>query len=57
MLWVLLSATDKNEVKLAYAGENKLEAKGNFHVAAGTKALASIALPGKPVINVRFTLK
>lgn len=54
---MLLSATDKKEVKLAPAGENKLEAKGNFNVAAGTKALASVVMPGKPGTNVRFTLK
>nr|WP_207907229.1 hypothetical protein [Paucimonas lemoignei] len=51
-LVLLLSATNKKEVKLAPAGENKLEAKGNFDVAAGTKALASIVMPGKPVTNV-----
>jgi len=54
---MLLSASDKMEVKLAPAGENKLEAKGNFKVAAGTKAVASVTMPGKPVVNAKFTLK
>lgn len=54
---MLLSASDKLEVKLAPAGGNKLEAKGNFKVAAGTKAVASVTMPGKPVVNAKFTLK
>ena len=54
---MLLSASDKLEVKLAPAGGNKLEAKGNFKVAAGTKAVASVSMPGKPVVNAKFTLK
>ena len=54
---MLLSASDKVEVKLAAAGENKLAAKGNFKVAAGAKALASVTMPGKPAASVRFTLK
>lgn len=54
---MLLSASDKTEVKLAPSGENKLEAKGDFKLAAGTKAIASVTMPGKPVTNVRFALK
>lgn len=54
---MLLSANDKKEVSLAPAGDNKLEAKGSFPVASGTKALVSITLPGKPATTVRFTLK
>lgn len=53
----LLSPSDKVNVKLAPSSENKLEAKGNFKVTAGTKAVASVTMPGKPVTNVRFTLK
>ena len=53
----LLSASDKSEVKLAPAGENKLEAKGAFKVGSGTKGIASVALAGKPAQTVRFTLK
>jgi hypothetical protein len=53
----LLSASDKADVTLAPVGENKLEAKGAFKVSAGTKAIAKIALAGKPTQNVRFTLK
>jgi hypothetical protein len=52
----LLSSSDKSEVKLAPAGENKLQAKGTFKVDKGTKVVASVATGGKPQ-SVRFTLK
>lgn len=52
----LLSGTDKQEVELKPAGD-KLEAKGSFKVAAGTKAAAQISLPGKAMASARFTLK
>lgn len=54
---MLLSASGKVDVSLAPAGQNKLEAKGNFNVAAGTKAVATVTLPGEPVVNAKFTLK
>ncbi len=53
----LLSASGKTEVTLNPAGENKLEATGSFQTAPGTKAVARVALKGKPAQNVRFTLK
>lgn len=52
----LLSASDKSEVTLAPAGD-RLEAKGAFKPAAGTKALASVTLAGQAPTSVRFTLK
>lgn len=52
----LLSASDKTEVKLAPAGENKLQAKGVFKVQPGTKVAGSVKLEGKAQ-NVKFTLK
>lgn len=52
----LLSASEKSEVKLAPAGENKLEAKGSFKIEKGTKVVASVNSGGKPQ-SVRFTLK
>lgn len=52
----LLSASDKSEVKLTPAGENKLQAKGNFKVDKGTKVVASVNTGGKAQ-SVRFTLK
>jgi len=38
-------------------GEGRLEAKGTFKVAAGTKVVALVTLPGKKPANVRFALK
>lgn len=52
----LLSASGKSEVKLTPAGSNLLQAKGNFQVSTGTKAVASVITGGKPQ-SVRFTLK
>lgn len=52
----LLSGTNKQEVDLKSDG-SALEARGNFAVAPGTKALAQVALKGKPTQAVRFTLK
>ncbi|RJF95591.1 hypothetical protein [Noviherbaspirillum saxi] len=52
----LLSASDKSEVKLVPADENKLQAKGTFKVDKGTKVVASVATGSKPQ-SVRFTLK
>ncbi|RZI40016.1 hypothetical protein EGT07_25500 [Herbaspirillum sp. HC18] len=53
----LLSASDKADVTLAPAGENKLEAKDVFKVGPGTKAVAKVTLAGKSAQNLRFTLK
>lgn len=53
----LLSASDKSEVKLAPAGENKLQAKGSFKVEKGTKVVAAVATGGGKPQSVRFTLK
>lgn len=52
----LLSGSDKQEVELKAVGD-KLEAKGSFKVAAGTKVLAAVSLPGKATASPRFTLK
>jgi hypothetical protein len=53
----LLTGGDKTEVPLVPTGENGLGAKGAFKVPAGTKAVATITLAGKPAINARFELK
>jgi hypothetical protein len=52
----VFSGSDKTEAPLALVGD-KLEAKGSFKVAAGTKVLAEVALNGKPAVSARFTLK
>jgi hypothetical protein len=51
----LLSGTEKQEAALAPAGD-RLEAKGSFRVAAGTKALAQVTVGGK-VLSARFEMK
>ncbi len=53
----LLNGTEKSEVMLAPAGSSHLEAKGNFKVAAGTKVVALVTMPGKKPANVRFAIK
>ena len=52
----VFNGNDKTEAPLALVGD-KLEAKGSFKIAAGTKVLADVALNGKPAVAARFTLK
>jgi len=52
----LLSTTTRGEVELTPLAD-RLEAKGNFEAAAGTKALASVSLAGKAPQAVNFVLK
>jgi hypothetical protein len=52
----LLVGSTKTEATLAPAGD-RLEAKGNFGVAAGTKVVATVQLAGRKPANVRFALK
>ncbi len=53
----LLAAGEKSEVHLSPAGSNKLEAKGVFKAAAGTKVVTVVALPGMAPATARFELK
>jgi hypothetical protein len=53
----LLSGTDKSEIDLVPAGDNKLEAKGKFNVGPGTKAVVVITPEGKAAGAWRFTIK
>ena len=52
----VFNGSDKTEAPLALVGD-KLEARGNFKVGAGSKALAEVALNCKPALSARFTLK
>jgi len=52
----VFNGSEKTEASLALAGD-KLEAKGTFKVAAGTRVLAEVSLNGKPTVAARFTLK
>ena len=53
----LLSGSAKSEATLVPLGDDRLEARGSFQVAAGTKIVATINLTGKKPINVRFAIK
>jgi hypothetical protein len=52
----VFNGNEKSEAPLTLVGD-RLEAKGSFKVAAGTKVLAEVALNGKPAVAARFTLK
>lgn len=53
----LLAGSEKTDATLAPAGDNKLEAKGSFRLAPGTKAVAVVTLPGKAPATARFAFK
>lgn len=50
------TGADTKEAPIALVGD-KLEAKGPFKIAPGTKVLAEISVNGKPAVAARFTLK
>jgi uncharacterized Zn-binding protein involved in type VI secretion len=52
----LLNGSEKTEVDLAPAGD-KMEAKGSFKVAKGTKGIATVTLRGKSAATARFEIK
>ena len=52
----LLNGSAKTEAELVPAGD-KLEAKGSFNVAKGTKGIATVTLTGKPAATARFEVK
>jgi hypothetical protein len=52
----LLNGTEKSEADLVLAGD-KLEAKGAFKVAKGTKGIAVVTLVGKAPVTARFEVK
>lgn len=52
----VFNGNDKTEAPLTLVGE-RIEARGSFKVAPGTKVLAEVALNGKPAVSARFTLK
>ena len=53
----LLTGTDKLDAELVAVGDTKLEAKGKFNVAAGTKGVVVITPEGKTASSLRFTIK
>ena len=52
----LLNGSEKSEADLVAAGD-KLEAKGAFKVAKGTKGIAVVTLAGKAPVSARFDVK
>ena len=52
----LLNGVEKSEADLAVVGD-KLEAKGIFKVAKGTKGIALVTLAGKSAVTARFEVK
>lgn len=52
----VFNGSEKTEAPLTLSGD-KLEAKGSFKLAAGTKVLAEVSLNGKAAVSARFTLK
>lgn len=53
----LLNGSEKSEALLAPGAAGTLQAQGAFKVAAGTKVVALVSLPGRKPANVRFVLK
>ena len=52
----LLNGAEKSEAELMQS-DNKMEAKGSFKVAKGTKGIAVLTLAGKPPATARFEVK
>ena len=51
-----VEATSESDAE-SPAGDGKLQAKGSFKVAPGTKVVALVTVPGKKAANVRFAVK
>lgn len=52
----LLDGGGKTEVALVPAADGRLQARGSFRIAGGTKAVALVTLPGGKTANVRFRI-
>ena len=52
----LLNGSEKSEADLIAAGD-RLEAKGTFKIAKGTKGIAVVTLAGKAPVSARFDVK
>jgi hypothetical protein len=50
----VLNGTERSEAALEPAGENRLQAKG-VKVGKGTKSIATLSLPDKKQVTVRFS--
>ena len=54
---VIYASNGKTRAKLLPAGNNRLEAKGNFKVGVGVRVALTVSLPGKSPANAHFSLK
>lgn len=52
----ILAGTEKQEIILQATG-NRLEASGTFNLPSGSKVVATVNQPGKPLAVARFVLK
>lgn len=52
-----LNGKEKTEVQLAPSGTNAMTSSGDAKLSAGSKVIASMTLPDKRTVNVRFSVK
>lgn len=52
----VFNGSESKEAPLSLVGD-RLEAKGPFKIAPGTKVLAEVSVNGKPAVAARFTVK
>jgi len=52
----VFNGSESKDAPLVLAGD-KIEAKGPFKIAPGTKVLAEVTINGKPAVAARFSLK
>lgn len=52
----MLNGKERSEAMLVAVGGNKLEAKGEFNIKAGTKVVAVVTMAGKPGLTMRFVV-
>jgi hypothetical protein len=52
-----LNGKEKTEVPLAPSGTNAMTSSGDAKLSAGSKVIASMTLPDKRTVNVRFSVK
>lgn len=53
----MLTGANKTVTELSPAGDSRMEAKGQFNVSMGTKAVVEITLQGKKPSTLRFVIK
>lgn len=53
----ILTGTEKTETELTPTGDSRMEAKGKFNVAKGTKAVVEITPEGRKPSTLRFAIK